>query len=146
MLNHNPGKTTPEVGPTLTPTLAALLSFARHCPNIQCLTLFFDAMSPPAYNENLPKFQELRCLSVGESHLAAAGSVAMFLSRILPIACELDWFMWGSISHRDKWGRVKDTVPFLLSIQLEKEGGTRVILKKVRVLEAENEYLRAHRG
>ncbi|KAJ3831340.1 hypothetical protein F5878DRAFT_667657 [Lentinula raphanica] len=78
-------------------TLRALLSFARHCPHLTRLSLFFAPRSStcptPANIQTLPApfFSKLRGLNVGTSLLYERDKhqVAQTLSRILPAPSDL---------------------------------------------------------
>jgi hypothetical protein len=146
VLNHKPTKVSLDIDMTAmtTPTLASILSFARHCPNIHLLALYLDARSPPVHTEHLPRFHQLRCLSVGKSPIASAQPIARFFSRVLPTGCTID-SNCHRVAHFDVWEKVKDVLPSLVSMRVEEEERTRLMLKRVSALEAEVESLRAHR-
>lgn len=138
ILNHTP-LTLKQ--PETIPTMNSIYSFARNCPNIRTLGLYFDAIALPIHTEPSPKFRALRSLLVGTSPIASAPPVAILFSRILPNCCELE-----ARQSTDVWLKVKDILPSLLSLRMEEEERTRHVLERVRVLEAEVELLRKQHG
>ena len=92
-----------EAPPTSTPTarpiereeltLDALLPFAQHCPRLRELGLCISATTTVGASAvpALAPFRRLRTLSLGLSRIAAPDveSVALFLSQLCPLGCEL---------------------------------------------------------
>lgn len=123
------------------PTMNSIYSFARNCPNIRTLGLYFDAIALPIHTEPSPRFQALRSLLVGASPIASAPPVAILFSRILPNGCKLE-----TLPFADVWLKVKDVLPSLISLRMQEEERTRHVLERIRVLEAEVELLRKTTG
>ncbi|TCD63646.1 hypothetical protein EIP91_005163 [Steccherinum ochraceum] len=78
-----------HTAPTL--TLEALVPFARHCPRLTELGLYLDARETPSPLDPrpIPSFRHLRKLSVGASCITDVEPVALFLSQLCPLGCEL---------------------------------------------------------
>lgn len=81
--------------PTL--TLTALFPFARHCPNMRQLGLYFDAtdvhralLFSRTEAATSPPFAHLEKLVVAASPIDNPELVALFLSRICPLTSEID--------------------------------------------------------
>lgn len=75
-------------------TVHALLPFARHCPNLRELGLYIDATraedgDAAALGPSVKPFKSLARLCMGLSAISAPGPVALFLSRLCPLECEL---------------------------------------------------------
>jgi hypothetical protein len=108
-------------------TLRAILPFARNCPNLRKLGLFFDATAAdiPSHAEVPNPFAKLAELRVGVSSIAEVGPVALFLSRVCPVGCSVmtgvSWpymefgppLSWESSIVVGKWCKVK---PIILSV------------------------------
>jgi len=80
----------PELSvPTL--TLQALIPFARHCPRLRELGLYFDAqVTPPeAFEPDLVRFKSLNMVSVGSSHITTSEPTVLTLSRLCPVGCQI---------------------------------------------------------
>ena len=82
-------------------TLLALLPFARYCPNIRILGLFINASTADlpmttssstraSMTNSIKRFQNLTKLSMGVSQIKDEGSVALFLSHLLPLGCDIE--------------------------------------------------------
>ncbi|TFY59775.1 hypothetical protein EVJ58_g5568 [Rhodofomes roseus] len=69
-------------------TLGALIPFARHCLRLRHLGLYINADARPSRAVEQP-FRSLEKLSVGASNIAAADSVALFLSQLCTPVCEI---------------------------------------------------------
>jgi len=109
---------------TLTPY--ALLPFAKHCPHLERLGIYMDASVvdvPPSLP--LEPFKDLTLLCAGVSHITDKESVALFLSRILPLRCQVECgILWSpefageqlrkELEKRfDIWTEVEHLVPVL---------------------------------
>lgn len=81
----------PANPPTL--TSQALIPFARHCPRLRYLGVYFDGDSVPsravASTESPHPFRQLRELSVGSSPVTVTEPTALYLSQLCPANCQL---------------------------------------------------------
>ena len=73
-------------------TLRALLPFARNCPNLRKLGLYLHATEAdlPSVSEIPRPFAKLTELNVGLSSIGEPEAVALFLSRICPVDCNVE--------------------------------------------------------
>ena len=83
-----------DPGEEATLTLRALLPFARHCPNLRELGLYINAaqaadLDPASRGLSVKPFRKLKRLCMGLSSISDPGPVALFLSRLCPLGCEL---------------------------------------------------------
>ena len=122
-------------------TLKALLPFAKHCPKLMHIGLFLDASSvDESFNQlNLIRFQSLKRLSMGVSIIVDPESVALSLSRIVPLGCKLDsgitWEQPSEINpilltvekRCQAWSKVAETLPMLCTLRMEERARTRVM-------------------
>lgn len=75
--------------------LAALVPFARHCPNMEILGLFFGAStsSLSMAEEDLETFKKPIALKVGTSDINEdVGPATRFLAQVCPLGCEIEVF------------------------------------------------------
>lgn len=121
-------------------TLAALLSFAEHCPRLEELGLYVDATAPPPSLLDPIPFTQLRTLDFGISPIEdECGTVALFLSRICPftaaakrleIMAGISWdpvlqktidpVVGQEVLHRRAaWNSVGKYIPMLLALRAE---------------------------
>lgn len=116
-------------------TLRALLPFARNCPNIRRLGLYLHATETdlPAASEIPRPFTKLTNLTVGISSIGEPQAVALFLSRICPLGCDVTagvgWSQVESLFDRTSrammqdrftaWEEVNNYLP--LSVKLREE-------------------------
>ncbi|KAH9934609.1 hypothetical protein B0H21DRAFT_699332 [Amylocystis lapponica] len=76
-------------------TLRALLPFAAHCPNLRELGLYLSATAADldalagGGTGNTPTFRSLARLRTGLSSITEPGPVALFLSALCPLGCEV---------------------------------------------------------
>jgi hypothetical protein len=72
-------------------TLRALLPFAQHCPNLRKLGLYLHAteVDLPSASEIPRPLTKLTELNVGISSIGEPQAVALFLSRICPVDCDI---------------------------------------------------------
>lgn len=86
LLNSDP---IPEVSPpVLTPL--ALLPFAKHCTHLRELSIYIDGnRAPPTLPLTTLPFQVLSKLALGSSPIDQVDPMALFLSCVCPIDCEL---------------------------------------------------------
>ena len=72
-------------------TLRALTPFARFCPNLRELGLYLDADPTHLTKLSLPlnPFKSLEVLSVGASSIYIVEPVALFLSNLCPLNCQI---------------------------------------------------------
>jgi hypothetical protein len=110
-----------------TVTLGALLHFARHCPDLSWLDLFFDATAPvpelEAGNQR-PRQQHLERLHVCRYPVAAPLAVAGFLSSVFPKLMSVGAH-WGDAYadddlHKD-WLEVNKVLPALQKARAEEQ-------------------------
>ncbi|CAK5268562.1 unnamed protein product [Mycena citricolor] len=105
-------------------TLASLLPFARHCPELEKL---------------VAEFAKLQSLSMGVSLIDEDGPVALFLSKICPLDTQLEsgvtWDLPASghfepevhSTVRDRcnrWNKVAETLPLLTNLRMEERART----------------------
>ncbi|KAF8637721.1 hypothetical protein AX17_002624 [Amanita inopinata Kibby_2008] len=152
-------------------TLDALLPFAKHCPRLHHLGLFINAstLGQPYHSTpttslspskrirapyNGPVFKSLRKLSMGVSLLADEKGVALFLSTICPLDCQLDsGVTWDdmvrvgfdlarAIQVRcDRWSRVEEMLPGMIELRLQERERTRELEKENEDLKMRNSVL-----
>lgn len=86
LLNCDP---IPEAdSPMLTPR--ALLPFARHCLRLRELALYIDGSRvPPTSADPVQPFRALERLAFGSSPVDAVDPMALFLSQLCPVNCEI---------------------------------------------------------
>ncbi|KAF4598170.1 hypothetical protein EYR38_006566 [Pleurotus pulmonarius] len=129
MLNSDPVAL--DHPPTL--SIAALIPFAEHCPNIRQLGLYMNAAEEdlPSSRDLVP-FKILETLSVGLSHITDHENVALFLSHLIPSECELEcggtWRIldWESSSPTSEygvihqaWSMVGSILPLLHKVRMQ---------------------------
>ena len=130
-------------------TLKALLPFAKHCHKLTHLGLFLDATTVDELFDqvNFIPFRNLERLSMGVSIITDPQSVALCLSRILPVGCKLDsGITWDqtneinisiSLKVKDRyqaWLKVAETLPMLCTLRMQERERTRVIEKELEDL------------
>jgi hypothetical protein len=135
--------------------LDALLPFARHCQELRQLGLFLNASSAeiPPLHDTKP-FRKLGKLSVGTSRIVEAGPIALFLSELCPLGCEIEYGVTWSrdfsnselgeeenrglineISTRcDKWNKVGELLPLLTQLRMEERNKVKALRKEVEDL------------
>ncbi|CAL1702960.1 unnamed protein product [Somion occarium] len=141
----------PEIsGPVL--TMHALLPFAQHCPRIRELGLYLNADIIPMHYPTSPlhTFKSLHTLSLGASTITNPNSVALSLSRLLPLGCEIvSGVRWpdafgialdrvGIMDDRRvrmtewwvKWNEVAKVIPLAIEARMEER-------ERITVLESE---------
>ena len=116
-------------------TLRALVPFTR-CHELRHLGLYLNATAAdlPTKQEEFEPFQKLSKLSVGASEISEERSVALFLSRLCPMGCEIecgvtwhDRLIWeqelgDEISRRcNKWEKVGELLPLLWQLRQEEK-------------------------
>jgi hypothetical protein len=110
-----------------TVTLGVLLHFARHCPDLSWLELFFDATAPvpelEAGNQR-SRQQHLERLHLYHSPVAAPLAVAGFLSSVFPKLMSVG-ANWGDAYtdddvHKD-WSEVNKVLPALQKARAEEQ-------------------------
>ncbi|KAF9501829.1 hypothetical protein BDN71DRAFT_1460290 [Pleurotus eryngii] len=114
-------------------SIAALIPFAEHCPNIRQLGLYMNAAEEdlPSSRDLVP-FKCLETLSVGLSHITDHENVALFLSHLIPSECELEcggtWRIldWESSSPASEygiihqaWSMVGSVLPLLHKVRMQ---------------------------
>ncbi|KAF8124238.1 hypothetical protein EV363DRAFT_1454795 [Boletus edulis] len=86
--------------------LCALLSFAGHCPRLCMLGLYINATEAeiPSSHTPLEPFHVLRTLSLGTLQVRHMNVVAMFLSWVCPVQCQLNMgITWIGFGTEDNW-------------------------------------------
>ncbi|KNZ81377.1 hypothetical protein J132_00962 [Termitomyces sp. J132] len=139
-------------------TLRALLPFARHCSKLQRLGLFMDATTidfPAAESTSvyqLPTFRSLHCLTVGVSLIQEDGAVALFLSQICPLHCEIEkGVTWENPVSQEladklelrlkKWEKVEELLPLLTKLRIEERERAHLLKQEVQDLRIRTEVL-----
>jgi hypothetical protein len=92
------------------------------------------------------QFRRLNKLSVGDSAISEEGPIALFLSNLLPLGCELEfgvtWHdalvapqdsdMWTEVSRRCvKWEKVAVLLPLLTKLRAEEKAVARELKAEV---------------
>lgn len=136
--------------------LHALLPFAHHCHELRRLGLFLDASSAdiPSLQDTKP-FRKLGRLSVGTSRISEPEPIALFLSELCPLGCEIECGVTWSrefgnsalgddeiralldeiLTRSNKWNKVGELLPLLTQLRMEERN-------KVKALRNELEDLR----
>ena len=121
-------------------TLAAVLSFAEHCPKLEELSLYVNATTaPPPLSDPTP-FAQLRILDFGTSPIEDenTNTVALFLSRICPFTAPtaveiVAGTSWDPVlqdamdpivaqeieDRRGAWDNVRKYFPMLIALRAE---------------------------
>lgn len=119
-------------------TCAALFPFAQHCPCLRYLGIFIDAspnaIPPSSLTSPFPLFKSLCSLSMGISKITEPTPVAMFLSQLLPLNCEINsgitWSHLHEYSQESQrvaskrstfWATVNSLIPMLVGVRLEEQ-------------------------
>jgi len=116
-------------------TLEALFPFAQYCPRLSYLALFIDAsITIPSFpsTSRYPCFKCLQQLTMGLSVVREPVSVACFLSRVLPLGCQIDsgviWTETFELEPRAEatatqrcsmWYEVNKLLPMLIRVREE---------------------------
>jgi hypothetical protein len=148
------------------PTLAALIPFAEHCPNLTGLGLFLDATideeTSPLPSVITP-FRNLALLNVGQSFISNPEAVAMFIAQICPQK-GLDLNMVHDASphsfspyletipdppfdellqkRMDTWREAKKLIPAFQTVQRKEKERTDLLEERLRIAEAQVAALR----
>ena len=146
VLNADPALLSLE--PTL--TLRAFVPFAKYCPNLRKLALFVNASAADIPDGEVGMMGRLRQLGVGVSCIAEEGPVALFLSRVCPLACTLTYGMVWELaedgeseeglfaeeifSRCAKWRKVAELLPLLIKLRMEERLRTRALAREVEDL------------
>ncbi|KAG5641327.1 hypothetical protein DXG03_005484 [Asterophora parasitica] len=114
---------------TPTATIAALQSFAIHCPKLQGISLPFDARQlPPTTVEDAPvSFSRVKTLDTQESPVESALSVARHIDRIFPNIKTIQ-----SSRNGDLWGEVGDLIRVLKAVRMDQKARDFALMKRVR--------------
>jgi hypothetical protein len=166
VLYYMPAQLTTQ--PTL--TLLALLPFALHCPNLRELGLFISASSTdfpsPIISSSgsasttctshcdIKRFEQLTTLYFDLSDIRDEGAVALFLSRLYPLGCDIECEIFHTQLQEDiddddspeeltdelkrrgaRWDEVVKMLAVLNTLRMEER-------EKCRALEREVEDLR----
>jgi hypothetical protein len=140
-------------------TLEALLPFARHCPNLAHLGLFIDASSdrmPTTCSQNspLPSFRRLHRLATGLSVINDPTTVAVYLSKILPLDCSIESGIIyeetldlteeqaATVAKRyDLWAIASHLLPVLTSVRMEEQERAKEMKRELSELQARMQIL-----
>lgn len=154
---------TPAFLPSEPLTLRALLPFARHCPRLRELGMYVNAtaadISPADPMETPPSFKSLQKLQVGLSRITESAPVALFLSQICPLGCEVNaGVSWpeglgvflgpDSLLTREEeqtivkdvqgwwkgWNEVQEALPLLTRLRMEERARRKMLEKEVEDL------------
>jgi len=142
-------------------TVAALLPFARHCPDLMRLGLFIDTSSVELSTfttSPFVPFKRLKCLSMGVSVINDGNPVALYLSHILPLGCTVDsGISWQGqslsrdvatyqliLSRRERWAQVDRLLPLLIGLRIDEKERLRVMEREIDDLRMRNEILEEH--
>lgn len=147
-----------SVPPTL--GLEALLPFARHCTKLRELGLYLSALSDvpeaPRLSDRVKPFHCLRRLTVGLSCIEDAGQVALFLSQLCPLDCEIlsgvtwpeDFAVVETEENMDaltslattaaewfhKWAEVQKMLPLLTKLRMQERQARETLEKEAEDL------------
>lgn len=137
-------------------TMEALLPFARHCPKLTHLGLFVDASRIPSVPATIASFKCLQRLSLGTSNIDDDKSAALYLSRVLPSGCSVDFgvtwkeeespsnMVYKEVFERCKlWEKVGRLVPVLIKLRSEEKERLRVMESEMDDLRMRNDLLSA---
>lgn len=144
-------------------TLDALLPFAKHCKSLRTLGLFFDASSVHAdWDTRALRFERLTKLNVGVSSITNPGAVALALSHVLPLGCEIEcgvtWHMdllatgparepIEEVGRRCAgWAEAKGMLPLLTKLRMEERRRAKAVEDEVEDLRVRNRILMERRG
>ncbi|KAL0948360.1 hypothetical protein HGRIS_010942 [Hohenbuehelia grisea] len=152
ILNNDP---LPHDGTRQPLPLEALMPFARLCPRLKLLGLYLDATVPtlPLALDAVP-FKALETLSVGVSPITDSGAVALFLSKLCPLGCELEkGVTWQETEHEGvgedvacicaAWKKVEELLPLLTKMRMEERERTRQLKAEVEDLRMRTDVLMA---
>lgn len=146
-LNCLPNPIVPLSPPTL--TLRALVPFAEHCPALEELGLDVDTHTAwltddPSAPPPRP-FRKLARLHFGLSSLAEAGPIALYLSQLCPLGCEIwpgprvpdrfdfEYPPWLN-ELLDVWGEAGRVLPLLVRLRMQERAGRRELESEVEDL------------
>ena len=118
-----PGGTRPEPPRS---TVHTLVSFAKHCPQLESLALTINATTVPNYEEKPGKGvcnTRLRELGVHDSTIANPGRVAAFISDIFPKVEKLKVSVTGEDQKR-KWKEVEKLIPVFAAVRRQETNKT----------------------
>ncbi|KAH9929239.1 uncharacterized protein B0H18DRAFT_874169 [Fomitopsis serialis] len=149
-LNCLPNPVFPLPPPEL--TLRALMPFATHCPELEELGLDVDTNAAElaftahdAAAAAPPPFRKLKRLCFGLSPIAEPGPVALFLSRMCALGCEIaagprvpdgfnvvfsDW----TLELLDRWTEVGKVLPLLVRLRMEERARRQELEREVEDL------------
>ncbi|EGN97651.1 hypothetical protein SERLA73DRAFT_57380 [Serpula lacrymans var. lacrymans S7.3] len=142
--------------------LRALLPFARYCPKLRKLGLFLNATTvdmPDVRELGLRPFPALRTLSVGVSKVQEEEPVALFLSQVCPLGCEIEFgvtwlrspgfplLVLASVADRClAWESVKRLLPSLIKLRREERKRTKRLVEEVEDLRIRSRLLTEKRN
>ncbi len=142
-------------------TLSALLPFARHCPNLEELGLYITASLEDSRlsilsSPDIKPFKSLKRLYMGLSKISDPGPVALFLSQVCPLGCEvtsgvtwpegfgvpettlnlvrLDEVQSEAQTWWDCWQETNRTLPLLTRLRMEERGKRQALEREVEDL------------
>ena len=138
-------------------TLRALLPFARNCPNLRKLGLYLHATEAdlPSVSDVPHSFTKLTQLNLGLSSIEDPETVALFLSRICPVDCNVGAGMCWSyvetfvdeasravIQERiNAWNEVNFYLPLSLKLRHEEKVARDNLEREVEDLRIRNTIL-----
>jgi len=147
-------------------TLSALIPFAQHCPDLRELGLFVSgtvpAVDPPplppacSVKAALQPFRKLTRFCVGLSSISDPAPVALFLSQLCPLGCDivagvswpdgfgipetegdaviLDQMQRHASEWYDNWKEVSRVLPLLTTLRFEERERRKALEKEVEDL------------
>lgn len=147
VLNCLPNPIVRLAPPTL--TLRALIPLAAHCPGLEVLGLDIDTNTAGlAHNASVPPpqpFQKLATLCFGLSPIVDTGAVALFLSQLCPLGCEIgpgpqtpDGFdialpIW-TCELMESWAEVGRVLPLLVRTRMQERARREELEREVEDL------------
>ncbi|THH29010.1 hypothetical protein EUX98_g5183 [Antrodiella citrinella] len=154
-------------------TVHALLPFARHCPKLRELGLYIDATKitdedAAALGPSVKPFKSLERVCMGLSSISDPGPVALFLSRLCPLTCELTsgvtwpegFGMAETSTNRErldalqtkaavwweKWAEASKVLPLLTKLRIQERDARAEMEKEVEDLRTRCRLLSARAG
>ena len=109
------------------PTIHTLVSFAKHCPQLESLALAINATTVLNYEEKLGKGacnNRPRELDVHDSTIADPGRAAAFISDIFPKVEILNAFARVGEGQKRKWNEIEKLIPVFANVRRQETNKT----------------------
>lgn len=156
MLNCEPVPLGPDQLSSL--TLRAVIPFVRHCPNLRELGLYVSATAADldavtaGPSSPLQPFRQLTRFCVGTSSISEPGPIALFLSQLLPLECEVvagvSWpegfsafraryqedMQLRTTEWYDRWQEVGRVLPLLTRLRMEERENRKLMERELEDL------------